>query len=281
MKKSRLTALCLSLILTLSGCGKKEPGASLKLTFLDTGKSDCIVIEAGESVVINDAADADDEETICAFLEERQTERIEYLILSHFDKDHIGSAAGLIRRYEVGCVLMPAYAELSDHYLALLEALEETGTENRRLREAFSFSLEGIDFYVDAPLEDSYDNDNNYSLITAVINGEDKILLMGDAQKQRTSEFLETSLAGESYDLIKMPHHGDYNKRLRDLFLRVKPQYAVLTAGTARERVEEETLALLEACHCSVYYTDEGAVTVTSDGKKLQVSRVESTKAAP
>ncbi|MBD5508903.1 MAG: MBL fold metallo-hydrolase [Lachnospiraceae bacterium] len=273
--KVRWRAVLLMLLLTaaLFGCGKEESPALLKMTFLDTGKSDCIVIEAGESVVVNDAADEDDQEMICEFMDSLQTQRIEYLILSHFDKDHIGSAAKLLRRYEVGCVLMPDYQENSEPYLALMEALGETETASRRLRQNYQFSLEGIEFYVDAPREVSYENDNNYSLITAVTNNRNGILLMGDAQKQRTEELLDSALAQKRWDLIKMPHHGDYNKKLRDLFTKVQPKYAVLTAGAERSRVEEETLALLESCRCSAYYTDEGTVTVTSDGVNLQVDQ--------
>lgn len=269
----RYTLLMLWLMAALFGCGKEESTALLKMTFLDTGKSDCIVIEAGESVVVNDAADEDDREMICEFLDSLQTERIEYMILSHFDKDHIGSATELILRYEVGCVLMPDYQDDSEPYLALMETLQETGTESRRLRESCQFSLEGIAFYVDAPRETVYGNDNNYSLITRVNIGKNNILLMGDAQKQRTEEFLESSYLPENCDLVKMPHHGDYNKRLRDLFMDVQPRYVVFTAGAERSRVEAETLELLEDCQCSAFYTDEGMVVVTSDGENLQVSQ--------
>ncbi len=274
MKKKRwMGILVLGLVLLLACCGGEKQGTLLKMTFLDTGKSDCIVIEAGESVVVNDTADADDSGAICAFLDARKTERIEYLILSHFDKDHIGSAAGLIRRYEVGCVLMPDYEEDSEAYLSLMDALEETDTESRRLTKAWQFSLEGADFYVDAPRERVYDNDNNYSLITCVTNGENRFLLMGDAKKKRTEEFLESSAAKKSYDLVKMPHHGNYTKNLESLFATARPRYAVLTADPQRQRVEEETLALLDAYQCGVFYTDEGAVTAVSDGASVEVSQ--------
>ncbi len=76
--------------------GLREADCLLRVTFLDTGKSDCIVMEAGDHVVVNDAADADDAGLIDAFLEKRQVETIDYLILSHFDKDHIGSAAARV-----------------------------------------------------------------------------------------------------------------------------------------------------------------------------------------
>lgn len=273
-RRKWIPALLLSLALFVAGCGGgKEDGLPLTMTFLDTGKSDCIVIEAGESIVVNDTADADDVETICAFLDERGTTRIAYLILSHFDKDHIGSAAELISRYEVGCVLMPDYEEDSEAYLALMGALQETGTESRRLRSACTFSLEGAVFYVDAPRESVYENDNNYSLITCVTNGKNRFLLMGDAKKQRTGEFLSSAAAKERYDLIKMPHHGNYTKNLGTLFETAKPRYAILTADPERLGVEEETVSLLETYGCATYYTDEGTVTAVSDGETVRVSQ--------
>lgn len=272
-RRGRYLLLLFCLAFLITGCGGEEKDALLKMTFLDTGKSDCIVIEAGGRVVVNDTADEDDGDAICAFLDERQTRRIEYLILSHFDKDHIGSAARLIRNFEVGQVLMPDYEEDSELYMALAEAIEETDTDCVRMREPVSFSLEGTAFYVDAPREAFYDNDNNYSLITVVTNGDNRFLLMGDAQKARTEEFLDSSAAGQRYDLIKMPHHGDYNKKLKELFITARPRYAVLTPDAERTRLEEETVALLEAGRCSAFYTDEGVVTAVSDGKTVVVSQ--------
>ncbi len=244
---------------------------ALKMTFLDTGKSDCIIIEMGDAVVINDAADADDAAAICGFLEERGTERIEYLILSHFDKDHIGSAAVLLSKYEVGCVLMPDHEEDSETYLMLTQALAQSRTQQRRLVESFGFTLEGVTFAVDAPQEDFYDNDNNYSLITTVTCGETRFLLMGDALKKRTGEFLNTNAGEEQYDLIKMPHHGDYNKKLTELFALARPEYVVLTADKERERVEDKTIELLGQSGCQAFYTDEGTVTALSDGRTVSV----------
>lgn len=246
-----------------------ETDSILRLTFLDTGKSDCIVIEAGDYVVVNDTADVDDEEMIRAFLEKRQVERIEYLILSHFDKDHIGSAATLLSEYEVGCVLMPKHEEDSELYQALTEAIARTGTAEKRLMEDYSFTLDGIVFTVDAPDEAFYEDDNNYSLITAVTCGETKFLLMGDALKKRIGEFMDSAAGEEQYDLIKMPHHGDYNKKLPDLFAIARPDYVVLTAGKERARVEDKTIELLVKSGCRVLYTDEGTVTVLSDGRTV------------
>lgn len=251
--------------------GAAETDYPLRMTFLDTGKSDCIIMEAGDHVVINDTADADDIELIDDFLKTRQVERIDYLILSHFDKDHIGSAAAILSEYEVGCVLMPVQEKDSEAYLALTEAIDQTGTEERRLTQDYSFTLDNIEFTVDAPEEEFYDDDNNYSLITAVTCGETQFLLMGDALKKRTGEFLDSDMGEERYDLIKMPHHGDYNKKLQELFAIARPGQVVLTAGRERVRVEDKTIALMSKSGCQVYYTDEGTVTALSDGSTVTV----------
>lgn len=288
MKKLwRYCVILAGIVLLLSGCAKaggqpekdraavladtaenlSETDSVLRMTFLDTGKSDCIIIETKGHVVVNDAADADDADMICKYLDNRRIEQIDYLILSHFDKDHIGSAAWLLSQYKVGCVLMPDQEKESESYLALMDVLAQTDTETRRLVEDYEFILEDVAFAVDAPDEDAYEDDNNYSLITAVSCGEVRFLLMGDALKKRTGEFLESDAGEARYDLIKMPHHGDYNKKLSELFETAMPDYVILTAGKERERVEDKTIELLIKSGCRVFYTDEGTITVLSDGR--------------
>ncbi|MDD6628051.1 MAG: MBL fold metallo-hydrolase [Lachnospiraceae bacterium] len=243
------------------------------MTFLDTGKSDCIVIELEDCVIVNDTADADDYELISDFLDEKQITTIDYMILSHFDKDHIGSAAMLLTNYDVNCVIMPDYEETSLYYEALVQALEQSDAQQLLLYDDYSFTASGAEIVVSAANETEYKDDNNYSLITTVTYGENRFLLMGDAMKKRTGEFLETVLAEEHYDLIKMPHHGDYYKKLEDLIACVRPDAAVLTVGQERDRLEEETVLLLQEYGCRIYDTIDGNVNVESDGANISVTQ--------
>lgn len=280
----------ISILLTVTGCASRtdvseesavsseaqrqqDGSGHLRMTFLDTGKSDCIIMDLGDGVIMNDTADADDYENICSFLEGNGITAIDYMILSHFDKDHIGSAADLISTYEVGCVLMPDYEEDSVYYAALMDVLENSGTESMKLQEDYSFAIAGAEVYVSVPEQKEYEDDNNYSLITAVTYGENRFLLMGDAMKKRTGEFLKTEPGEEHYDLIKMPHHGDFHKKLDDLVECARPAWAVLTAGQGRRKLEAETLDLLDKYGCKVYDTVDGNVVVESDGENITVSQ--------
>ena len=110
MKRCLAALLALCALLSLCACGAAAPetdGGTFSLDILDTGKSDCIIVCMDGVTVVNDAADEDDFDSICAALERRGVQRIDYLVLSHYDKDHIGSAAALVRAYPVGQILGP------------------------------------------------------------------------------------------------------------------------------------------------------------------------------
>ena len=111
MKRPDLWLLLAALLLTaaFSGCGaeNKETYPPFTVDFLSTGKSDCALIRMDELVILSDTADADDYETIARCLKSYGIKKIDYMILSHYDKDHIGAAAPLIRYYEVEKVICP------------------------------------------------------------------------------------------------------------------------------------------------------------------------------
>lgn len=85
-------------------------------------------------------------------------------------------------------------------------------------------------------------DDNNNSLVTTVTWREASFLLLGDAKKNRLNEFLDVAL--DSYELIKLPHHGDSNKPLLKLIAQTTPRYAAATVSPAEE-VEDKLLAAL------------------------------------
>ena len=99
-----------------AGCGAEKEAVppDFSVDFLSTGKSDCAVIFMDGLVILSDTADANDADEIAALLRERGAEKIDYIIVSHYDKDHIGAAGELIRNFTVGAVLRPDYVEDSD-----------------------------------------------------------------------------------------------------------------------------------------------------------------------
>ncbi len=234
---------------------------------LSTGKSDCAVMTMDGLVILSDTADEDDYPAIAARLRDIGAARIDYIILSHYDKDHIGAAARLIREFEVGTVLRPDYVEESAEYFALIKAEAASGTRVEILTEDYCIRTDNGLITVDPP-DGDYGDDNNNSMLTTVTYKGRKALFAGDARKKRMEEFLRT--APGDIDFIKLPHHGDGNKALYSLLRGCAPKWAVATVSEA-EVLEPELTELLDNLNVTLYRTCEGPVSIVWEGESFSV----------
>ncbi len=236
---------------------------------LSTGKSDCALIRMDELVIVSDAADEDDLEDICALLDSYGIEEIDFLVLSHYDKDHIGAAPGLLRRYRVGTVFGPNYSENSDEYQALFAACRAAGTAWTRPMGDLVFTTDNGTLRLD-PADENYGDDNNNSLLMTLTYREARLLFLGDAEKKRMEEM--EAAAEESYDFIKLPHHGDSNKPLLRLVEAAAPAWAVETVSPF-EIVDQKLLQTLESAGTELFLTRDGPVRIVWDGEGLAVTQ--------
>ena len=206
---------------------------------------------------------------ILAKLQELGIDRLDYLIITHFDKDHVGGAKKILESIEVGTVLQSnspkTGASAYENYLA---ALQELDLEPVTVREELSFTLGSAVFTVDPPAQETYAEDpsNNSSLILTVTHGANRMLFLGDAEDARLAEFLETDPGACA--LVKLPHHGAWQETLRDLLKQTKPAYAVITSSD-EEPEDEETLDLLAQCGVETFLTRNGPIQIVSDGMTL------------
>ena len=265
----------------------------LRADFLNTGKSDVILLRlregASEHAVLVDTGESDDYETIRACLTTYGLTEIDCLIVSHFDKDHIGSADRILQDYSVKTVYMPDYVRDSALYRRMMATLESRpDTAVRRLsagEEALvplaggTLRINSTDLYPAGLTLGSDDShaaeENNYSLITTVECGEIALLLAGDAEQDRLTEFLTVS-DGAVYDLIKIPHHGSYDKALGDLLRESTGlRYCVVHAGSAAE-VEASLVTAMRSVGSAAYYTYDGSIAFATDGESMVISQATS-----
>ena len=268
--RAALTVL-LALLLLLTGCagaGTTEIAAELEVHFFDAGKADAILLTTQNSTVLIDTGEKGFGKTILETLEEKGIEHIDVLIITHFDKDHVGGAAKVLKGINVDTVLQSNQPKDSTEYENYLAALADTGITPITVRETYSFVLDGVSYCVDPPRQTEYqaDSSNNSSLIVTVQHGENRFLLAGDAQTQRLEEFLSTNPG--VCDVLKVPHHGKEEPLLEELLSVTRPAYAVITSSDQEPESAGVTAALEEA-GVGVLLTREGAVTFSSDGQTI------------
>ena len=253
----------------------------LSVRVLKTGKSDCILITLNDTVILMDTADTDDYTEISKMLRSLGITRIDHLILTHFDNDHIGSAAKVIETFEVVQVYMPDYVRDSGLYRSLIESLEKNAarTTVQRLQDDCEIDLSAGKLWINVsrvypelshqePIpEDSMDND--LSLICGLVLDDFSALFLGDAEKARCEDFLAQTQYTGQYDFIKLPHHGSLNKALRDLLTQSGVKYGVICTD-AFASIEAEVVTLMRNLGALTYYSYNGTMLLRTDGKTVE-----------
>lgn len=280
----RLTALFSALIMTVCtvSCAKEPAGSSqssggganavtndLTMTFLDVGKADAIILRADTSTVIIDCGEKADGKTIQSRLEEEGVTEIDALIITHFDKDHVGGASKIIKNFDVKKVYAPDYTNTNEESEKYRAALDTKGMTADLVTSDITFSAGGVDYTIYAPHKTFYgaDNDNDYSLVTKAVHGSNTILFTGDAMETRLDEIMDIGKC----DLLKIPYHGRKLDNLGPFLKAVQPKYAV-TCTSANE-FANSVQKLLKNMNIASYATCyNGTITAVSDGSGINIT---------
>lgn len=270
-------ALLLALAVLWAGAGRLRVSETadadaLTITALAVGKADALIVQEGGHALLIDTGEEDDGDEIVQELKEKGIRRLDLLIVTHFDKDHVGGAAYVMEQMEVSAVLMPDYEGDRPEYREFLERLEGH-TNAQRVTGTLELSKGAMEIAVYAAEDpqglqagkEEYDND--MSLVTSIRYGDRRFLLTGDIEGDRIWQML----AGDTdwkHDWIKMPHHGRYDEALAALLEAVSPQAAVICCSE-KHPADKKTRKMLEERGISVWDTAEQAVVTVSDGKNM------------
>lgn len=283
MRKFWLIIFCALICFSMLSCGDEESSSapvsfesevtpSCSIDILKIGKADCIVIDTGEGLVMIDAGEDSNVSSIRDFMSDKGYDKIDTLILTHPDKDHIGGASEIISAYDVTTVIEGAYAPLTEEYTRYHATMDEREITPIILNGAHSFEAGGCLFEIDAPRKQKYaeKQSNNSSLVVSLTCGTRRFLFCGDAMEIRIAELTEAEL-GE-YDFIKLPYHGNYIENYRELLDMVKPKYGVITCSK-KNPADERTIALLNEYPVQVYQTKDGDVSVICNDNKISITQ--------
>ena len=273
MKKLRRMAsvMAAAALLFSTACGSKkspEPAVrgELTVTFLDVGKADAIILRTAEHTVVIDCGEKGDGKEVAAELESQGTGTIDQLIITHYDKDHVGGASKVIKNFDVLSVVGPDYTKESEEMDKFHSAMDEKGLTQALLTEEMTFTLDGIDFTVYPPEKDFYgdQDENDHSLVVKAVHGDNTMLFTGDAMEQRLDEIMDI---GQCL-FLKVPYHGRKLTNLEQFLNAVSPRCAVVC--TSASEFANSTRTLLEQEGIKYYSTcDNGRIEMVSDGKSL------------
>lgn len=277
MRKVRaafLLSLLLCVCAILSSCqaatNVAHDKSGLTLTLYSVGKADAILIETPDGALMIDTGTDNWGIPLALNLSEKGIDKLDALIITHFDKDHVGGADAILNNIAVGQVVEPDYAKDSKQHEQYLDAMARVNLTPLTLRESTELAIAGLTLRVLAAKE-NYEDENDHSLVVSIQYGDVRFLFTGDIENPRLRELLDSGEKLE-HDFLKVPHHGRSEKLSGAFFQAINPKLAVITSSED-EPEDKSIVDSLRATGAEVYLTRAGEVTITCDGKSLTVTQ--------
>lgn len=210
-----------------------DPGAQTGYSahFIDVGQGDSTLLQLGSDYVLIDAGPTDSGDSVVSYLKEQGVKRLRAVIATHPHEDHIGGMAAVLAAFPADAFYMPDKTTNTKAFSRMLDAIEK-----QKLRpsiptpgDKLTFSGVTLTFLSPSP-KASFDNLNNYSLVTMVNTGTERALFAGDAEKE-IERALVAQNAALTCDLYKVSHHGSNTSSSADFLKAMSPRIAVISCG--------------------------------------------------
>ncbi len=278
MKK--ITRKILYVLLTVSvllGCALNTPDTvsaaapdQMEVHFMDVGQGDATLVTCGGHAMLIDTGDDTKGTAIQSYLQKQKITRLDYLILTHPDADHIGGAPVVITKFKVENVFVSNFEKDNKTYQKLIQSLDDKQIKALTPKVNSQYTLGTASITILAPTK-TYDNPNDSSIALLLKNGNRSFLFTGDAGEDAEKDILKTG-ADISADVYKVGHHGSRYSTSKDFFEAVDPFYAVISCGEGNSygHPHAETLNTLRTSGVMVYRTDEaGTIIASTDGRSI------------
>lgn len=247
--------------------------SDLRLTFLSVGQGDAAVVEfPGAQVMVIDggglSGDTFDvgERVIAPFLWSRKIARVDYLVLSHPDRDHYGGLAFVAAQFAPREFWSNGAGADSDRFAQLEQRLLDNGVHRIALQRGDVRRVGSVDILVYSPAAQRDGlRDNNQSLVLSLVFGGTRVLFPGDIEVTAEEDLIATSDGQLASAVLKVPHHGSQTSSSARFLDAVAPQFAVVSAGFENRFgfPDPDVVQRYGVQHCALARTDlDGAVAI-------------------
>ncbi|MGV2886230.1 ComEC/Rec2 family competence protein [Paenibacillus taichungensis] len=254
---------------------KISEDGQLKVIFLDVGQGNAqlIITPSGKTMLI-DGGNNGKEKVMFNYMKQYNVKKIDVVVGSHPDADHIGTLPELIDAMDIGAVYLPKASSNTKTYEALLTSIKKKGLKIKTAKSGVTIELdEKIKVEMVAPVG-TYEDNNDMSAVVKVTYGQETFLFPGDAEYNSEQDMIKSG-ADLSSTVLAVGHHGSNSSSSVGFLKKVNPQYAVVQVGSDNNygHPTEKTLKKLEDRKIKILRTDKnGTIIFSTDGNTLNVA---------
>lgn len=231
---------------------------SLNAEVLDVGQGQSVILSSQGDFALTDCGSLNrwkDAGGIAAeALQSAGCRQLRYLLLTHYDYDHVSGVQGLLARVGAETLLCPPDGGDTDAQAAILAAAEAHGTEVRFITEETTLPLGEATLTVYPPLGD--DSSNERGLVYLVSAGDYDLLITGDIDAEMEQRLIER------YDLpdieaLVVGHHGSKYSTSSELLDALRPETAFISVGSnSYGHPSDQAMERLAERDITIYRTD-------------------------
>ncbi|WP_435335900.1 lamin tail domain-containing protein [Haloarchaeobius sp. TZWWS8] len=257
---------------------------TLRVHFINVGQSTSILLVApsNETMLIDTGDWRNRGRYVLAYLEANGITRIDHLVTSHADADHIGGHAAVIETFEtqyggVGAIYDPGIAASSSTYARYLDAVEVYDVPLYRAGAGDRIPFEGVDASVLAPPQGYIASEarNENSLSLRVQYGGVSFLFTGDGEEALEEYLLANQRDELDVTVLMTGHHGSRSSNSAALLDAASPRVAIVSSAYDSQygHPDDEVLQRLAERSIPTYWTaTHGAIELATDGRTLSIS---------
>lgn len=279
----------------------KNVDGKMTVHFIDVGQADATLFVQGDETMLFDVATRSRGDEVVEYIKKLGIDQIDVLVLSHPHDDHMGGAAKVLNNIKVGKIYAPDIFDIKSldnnkWYREMIDAVDKIDAErnkgvarnkqtsiwnfprNEKGKFAnFKIGDAVVNFY--APLEDEYNDLNDYSICAKVSYGTIDVFLTGDA-----TDNVEKALIKKGYDLdvevFQASHHGSDTGNSKEFLEAMSPECIVISCGMQNKHNHpvKSVLKLYKKMGIPVYRTDEsGDIVMTTNGTEYSFNKKKGT----
>ncbi|MDP8247331.1 MAG: ComEC/Rec2 family competence protein [Candidatus Tritonobacter lacicola] len=279
---------CALLMLLAPACSGAE---DLTVAFINVGQGDGTVIQtpSGKTIVIDAGKGATPYSSwdggckaIAPYLEEHGIKKIDMVVATHPDWDHIGGIPYLLENFEIGTVLDCGVPHTTETYKKYLELVKKKGIKFRIAIPGQVLDWgDGVTAEVLAPegtiekRQGAHDL-NNVSIVIKLTHGDVSFMLVGDCGIEEEGTITPVYGPRLKSNILRAGHHGSDTSSGADFANLVSPEVVIISAGKRNKfgHPKRNIVDRFERMGSKIYRTDfSGNIIVKSNGKDYEISR--------
>ena len=248
---------------------------NLQFHFIDVGQGDSslIITPKGKTILI-DAGDEAHAKKVVSYVREQGIEKLDLVIATHPDADHIGGMDKVIKNFDIGVFAMPDVSAKTNQYKQIQRELKAKKMKTTRLYQGDEVQIDDdIDFEILSPVKGKkYDDTNEYSIVAKIVYKDTSFILMGDATMENEVDIIN-NVPDIDIDVLKLGHHGSSTSSSDYFITKTSPKIAIISCGKNNKygHPHQEVMRVLKKHGVTPYRTDEmGDIVITSDGKEIK-----------